>query len=201
MVSTKHIPYLMNGHIGSVWMLLLSPFTGEQIGSVSLSRVTARKCWGPDLSHGFNPQRPCSFDCVTPIHHSSIYGSFISSLFTGGKYQWYLSHISMINIRGIIPVSTQILFHSSELIHHFRSTRISNTSCFPVILTSCRGEKVVGIFKAEDIGAAYSHIIHTVVHLERLQTILVEKENSRLHTHGQFPRQRLFRTRPYILTL
>lgn len=130
------------------------------------------------------PQRPRSFDCVTTIHHSSIYGSFISSLFSGGKYQWYLSHISMINIRGIIPVSTQTLLHSSELTHHFRSTQISNTSCFPVILTSCRGEKVVGIFTPEDIGAAYLHIIHTVVHLERLQTILVEKENSRLHTHG-----------------
>lgn len=53
---TNHICYLINGHIGSVWMLLPSPFTGEQMGSVSLSRVTANKCCGPDLSHGLSPK-------------------------------------------------------------------------------------------------------------------------------------------------
>lgn len=156
---------------------------------LQVSKRGLSACPGSQLVHAGSQiwdmvyhQRPCSFDCVTTIHHS--HGPFISSLFTGGKYQWYLSQISVINTRGIIPVSTLILSHSSELIHHFRSTWISNTLCFPIILTSSRGEKVVSLFKPEDIGAAYSHILHTVVHLEKLPNNSDRKGKFQAGTHG-----------------
>lgn len=125
MLYTKHSPYLINGR-----SVLCGRYDHLHL---QVSKLGLSACPGSQLVNAgprFEPwfiTKGHALLIVFLLFIIHINGPFMSSLFPGGKYQWYLSQISMINIRGIIPVSTLILSQSPELMHHFRGPRICST--------------------------------------------------------------------------